>query len=424
MNGIGTRSKNRPPTQSSEQGPEPHDIRSRELDTKEYELGMIENAVKDKERRLQIQESNLRQQLEQIEKAKQLLDCEREQFDQTVSAREEELTTRERNLEKRWQDSEITRLDEFPPTPRYTSITRPATNFSYAPLGGPLGGGSGGPGEPPTLKVSFREATESVPYFDGYNIPLAQFTRACRRAREIVPSNAERNLTKLLINKLGKRAYYAVEDEPCDSVTELIDLLTGAFGTAKTLDQYRGELSIIYLKPGEHVLDFISRVKDLRASILNTERREKGNLDVQFVAEIDNFTARSCYEGLPLEFRLQIEPKTRRSHTDLFAAVKSIAKRQELDKQRFEIRSRNDRERERERRVNRLRWEGLSHIPPHSDQTICLTITTAATRPPPEETRAIMNREAERPTTICVTREKVINARCGMPANLNRPVIC
>lgn len=96
-------------------------------------------------------------------------------------------------------------------------------------------------------KVSFREATESVSSFEGYNIPLAQFTRACPRAREIVSPSSERNLTKLLINKLRGKAYYAVEDEPCDSMTQMMDLLNGAFGSPKTIDQYRGELSTIYL---------------------------------------------------------------------------------------------------------------------------------------------------------------------------------
>jgi len=66
-------------------------------------------------------------------------------------------------------------------------------------------------------KVSFREATECVPSFDEYNIPLSQFIRACRRASETVPPFAERNLTKILINKLRRRAYYAVEDELCDN---------------------------------------------------------------------------------------------------------------------------------------------------------------------------------------------------------------
>ncbi|KYQ48516.1 hypothetical protein ALC60_12438 [Trachymyrmex zeteki] len=133
---------------------------------------------------------------------------------------------------------------------------------------------------------------------------------------------------------------YAVEDEPCNSVTDLIDLLTDAFGTAKNLDQYRGELSIIYLKPGEHILDYISRVKDLRTAILDAERREHGELDSYFVAEIDNLTTRSFYEGLPLDYRLQVSPLTYPRHTDMFAAAKAIAKRQELGRQRLETRPR------------------------------------------------------------------------------------
>lgn len=100
-------------------------------------------------------------------------------------------------------------------------------------------------------RVSFREATESVPSFDGYNIPLTQFARACRRAKDIVSPHSEYHLTKLIINRLRGRAYYAVEDEPCDSITQLLDLLNGAFGSPKTIDQYRGELSACYLKSGE-----------------------------------------------------------------------------------------------------------------------------------------------------------------------------
>lgn len=94
-----------------------------------------------------------------------------------------------------------------------------------------------------------------------------------RPSKEIIPPNSERNFTRLLINKLRERAYSAIEDEPCDTVTQLADLLNGAFGTPKTIDQFRGELSIIYIKDNEHMLDYISRVKDLRTSILYAERR-------------------------------------------------------------------------------------------------------------------------------------------------------
>lgn len=265
-------------------------------------------------------------------------------FTKDATIRENEIIARDRDLERKWiESSDVTPFDGLP------SEVSGGNHLAYEAIQPQVAvrvpsAGSGG-GEPPAPKVSFREATESVPYFDGYNIPLQQFTRACRRAREIVPPSAERNLTKLLINKLGRRAYYAVEDEPCDTVTELVDLLTGAFGfPPKTLDQYRGELSIIYIKLNEHVLDYISRVKDIRTSILDAERRDKGRLDSQFVDEVDSLTARSFYQGLPLEYRLQMGEGIKTRYANAFAAAKLIAKRQELDKLRYEPRIRSERE--------------------------------------------------------------------------------
>lgn len=46
--------------------------------------------------------------------------------------------------------------------------------------------------------------------------------------------------TKLLLNEFRGRAYYAVESKLCDTVTQLIDLLNGKFGSPKVLAQYRG----------------------------------------------------------------------------------------------------------------------------------------------------------------------------------------
>lgn len=184
-------------------------------------------------------------------------------------------------------------------------------------------------------KVSFREATESVPHFDGYNIPLAQFIKACRRAKEIVPPSCERNITKLLINKLRGRAYYAVDDEECENVTHLIDHLTAAFESRKTINQYRGELSNIYLKPREHILDYISRVKDLRSIILDTERREVGSISSRMEAEIDELTAKSFCDGLPLEYHSHMGNKSYYSPFEAFSAARVVAQRIELDKQRY-----------------------------------------------------------------------------------------
>ncbi|KYQ52389.1 hypothetical protein ALC60_08495 [Trachymyrmex zeteki] len=214
---MDTRSK-KPPSQNIESGAEAYDTKLKDLSSEEHELQLIENAIKDRERRIRQHEEVVEMKIEEVERMRRQLDIEREKFNKTM-----------------------------------------------------------------------------------------------------------------LISRLEERAYTVVEDEPCNTITDFIDLLTGAFGTAKILDQYRGELSIIYL-------DYISRMKDLRTAILDTARRDTGVLDARFVAEIDGLTARSFYESLPLDYSLQISPETRQHHTDVFAAAKIIAKRQELDKQRSEIR--------------------------------------------------------------------------------------
>ena len=335
-----TRSKKTPETAA-----EPADAPAQSIANKEYELERIERSMVERDARLQKLEQTLRLQSNELETERLRFEKERAEADRRMAAREKEIASREREYSNKWVDTQ----QSLPPGPSQRLNPCEAVPTTYSLLDTPPLLPPYGNSTIPTPKVSFREATESVPYFDGYNIPLARFTRACRRAREIIPPSAERNLTKLLINKLGRRAYYAVEDEPCDTVTQLIDLLTGAFGSSKTLDQYRGELSTVYLKPLEHIIDYISRVKDLRTNILDAERRTKGYLDPRFVEEIDGLTARSFCEGLPLDYRLQLKSDAYHSYADAFSSAKVIAKRLELDKQRYDPRCQEARHTEQRR---------------------------------------------------------------------------
>lgn len=191
----------------------------------EIETEILHKRVMEKEIRLRAEAEQLSSQREEFER-------EKEQFAREYATRQNELLARERDL-KKWSDhydlfrnEKVSgKRDELPPTQPDLDQTRAAgLNACEGFSCHEHGGGSAAP------KVSFRQATESVPSFSGYNIPLSQFTRACRRAKEIIPPASEKNLTKLLINKLHGRAYYAVEDEPCDTVTQLIDLLIRAFG--------------------------------------------------------------------------------------------------------------------------------------------------------------------------------------------------
>lgn len=311
----------------------------------EAEIETIQAKLDRKDERLREEAALLKQQREEYEKNVQDFIKYREQMEKDIemhkagaAADETPQTANEdvlREIELMRRELERLRRENRS-TPRHSGEGLPARNLQEHQYDL-----SFGPTHLP--KVSFREATDSVPYFDGYNIPLSQFNKACRRAKEIIPVSAERNLTKLLINKLRGRAYSAVEDEPCDDITQLIDLLTAAFGSRKTIDQHRGELSMIYLKPYEHIIDYISRVKELRAAILDAERRETGTILKEVETEVNTLTGRSFCKGLPLEYRLQMKESLYYKPFEAFSVAKTIAKEQELDRNRFGARDRQDR---------------------------------------------------------------------------------
>jgi len=310
----------------------------------EAEIEHLQRKLNEKEERLRKEADLLREQRAEYEENAQALENLRIQMEkngelQRQGAASEDIVVLKAELEELRREMARMRRP-VSPTPRFSGQ-------SLFTLGEPERTRESLSGNPPSElpKVSFREATDSVPSFDGYNVSLSQFIRACRRAKEIVPPSSERNLTKLLINKLRGRAYYAVEDEPCETVTQLTDLLTTAFGSAKTIDQYRGELSTVYQKPQEHMLDYICRVKDLRSSILDAERREIGSLSEDTISSIDQLTARSFCDGLPLQYRLQMSELLHTRPFEAFAKAKALAKREELDRDRYKTRDRREPER-------------------------------------------------------------------------------
>lgn len=111
--------------------------------------------------------------------------------------------------------------------------------------------------------LSFKDILESVPTFSGDNIPILKFTRACERAKDMIPPPLEPTFTRLLRNRLKGRAYTAIEDDTFRTVAALTDHLKDIFGTAKSVNQFRDELGNVVKGKTEHVLDYISRVKDL-----------------------------------------------------------------------------------------------------------------------------------------------------------------
>jgi len=91
------------------------------------------------------------------------------------------------------------------------------------------------------------------------------------------PTNAPRYRSKFSADDQGKirqgHTYLIVEDEPLTTVDILSEALKSAFLPNRSTNYYKGELHNLYKKPGEHVLDYVSRTKDLRHTILDAEAR-------------------------------------------------------------------------------------------------------------------------------------------------------
>ncbi|KAI4474736.1 hypothetical protein M0802_015470 [Mischocyttarus mexicanus] len=157
------------------------------------------------------------------------------------------------------------------------------------------------------VSVKLREIVEIVPKFDGHNIPVSQFIKACRRALESLPSDyteeTETSLTRFLISKLNGHAYVVIENFRINKVEQLIERLKDAFHPAHSSNYYRGQLANEYKKPGEHILDYYGRVRDLTQSIIDEESKSRGKLEFRMEREIEQEGLDAFIRGLPSEYR-------------------------------------------------------------------------------------------------------------------------
>lgn len=181
-----------------------------------------------------------------------------------------------------------------------------------------------------------RDALELVPRYDGHNIPVWQFARACKRAKESVPLVDEALFVRMLRNKLTYHAYLAVEDEIHPTVGKFLDSLKRTFGSGRSANYYRGQLSMAYKKPNEHILDYIGRIKDLKSAIIEGDQTSLDRpLTRVELASIESFTLEAFYEGLPREYRTELRAEGYDTFADACSKLLMIDKRIEREENRY-----------------------------------------------------------------------------------------
>lgn len=154
--------------------------------------------------------------------------------------------------------------------------------------------------------LSVKDGLDVVPVYDGYNMSIFRFVKACERARDMLAPRLEPTLTQLIINKLKGHAFQVVEDSDALTITELTDRLRAIFGPRKSTNQYRGELGNIYKRNNEHILDYIGRIKDLKAAITDGERQAQGQIPLATREMIEADALDSFVSGLPSELQLRL----------------------------------------------------------------------------------------------------------------------
>lgn len=131
----------------------------------------------------------------------------------------------------------------------------------------------------PELKL--REITETIPQFDGYNLSVLQFARACKRAMDLFPDHPSAEIEGLLVRripaKLNGHAYSVTEDQELYTIEQLVSSLKAAFQPTKSASHYKDQLANIYMKAYERVLDYTERIKELKLVIIEVEMKESAN---------------------------------------------------------------------------------------------------------------------------------------------------
>lgn len=148
-------------------------------------------------------------------------------------------------------------------------------------------------------RASLRDALDTIPRFDGRNISVFQFSKCCRRARDMLSPDCERDLVTAIIARLERDAMTAIGNRRMDTVEDLIEQLKKMLSPAKDASSYRTELCKLYMRHENDLLNYASRVRDLKEAIFDEEIKDPYFLiDDHSLGRLDREAMNSFKQGL------------------------------------------------------------------------------------------------------------------------------
>jgi len=104
--------------------------------------------------------------------------------------------------------------------------------------------------------ATLKYAVETVPFFDGQNIPLTYFIEGCEEAKAMLSEEAEPQFTKIIRTRIVGEAHRTIQDQDFNSVAQLTKYLEQIYGPSKNIYQLQGKLGCIYQKNEKDIVTY------------------------------------------------------------------------------------------------------------------------------------------------------------------------
>lgn len=155
--------------------------------------------------------------------------------------------------------------------------------------------------------VSLKDAMECVPEFDGKSVPLSDFVIGCEDALEMLPKEAEKNLVKLIRNKLKGEVRDSIHGNKFEKLSDFITFLKRIYSPNKSEMQLMGELGSIFQKETENTIAFAAKIKKKAKEILETRKLSgDGANNEEFQTSLKECCLTSFLNGLKPEIEQRL----------------------------------------------------------------------------------------------------------------------
>lgn len=148
---------------------------------------------------------------------------------------------------------------------------------------------------------SIRDALEAIPSFDGNNISFVYFVEGCEEALSMIVPTQELNLVRAARNKLKGDAHRSILGKTFASMQEFVEFLRTKYGPRETVYEAQGRLAYLYQKKDEKVVAYANRIRELGKRILDAQKRETGEISIEFQNSIEKHLKTSFLRGLNKE---------------------------------------------------------------------------------------------------------------------------